>query len=141
MKKILAILVAALAFAAVASAQPRALGIRGAYGAEISYQHNAGPGFLEADLGVVGEQGMYVSAVYDFIFGSAGVANFYIGPGVMVGLHNYIAPDVAVVGQLGVEFEIPSIPMNISLDWRPAFSFMYSHFVWYTAGLGIRYRF
>ena len=141
MKKVVAILVAVFAFVAVASAQPRALGIRGAYGAELSYQHNAGPGFLEADLGFVGGRGLYVSAVYDFIFGSAGVANFYVGPCVMVGLHNYIAPDVAVVGQLGVEFEIPSFPLNISVDWRPGFSFMYSHFVWSTFGLGIRYRF
>ena len=141
MKRLIAILIAVLAFTAVANAQPRALGVRAGWGAEVSYQHNAGPGFLEADLGFVGGQGMYVSAVYDFIFGSAGVANFYIGPGVMLGLHNSIAPDVAVVGQLGVEFEIPSIPLNISVDWRPGFSFMYNHFVWSTAGLGIRYRF
>ena len=141
MKKVIAILVAALAFVAVASAQPRALGLRGAYGAEVSYQHTAGPGFIEADLGFVGGQGIYVSAVYDFIFASAGVANFYAGPGAMVGLHNTIAPDVNLVGQVGVEFELPNIPLNISLDWRPGFSFMYSHFVWTTFGLGIRYRF
>ena len=71
----------------------------------------------------------------------AGIANFYVGPGVMAGLHNNIAPDVHLGGQLGVEFELPSIPMNISLDWRPGFSFMYNHIVWTTFGLGIRYRF
>ena len=141
MKKVVAILVAVFAFVAVASAQPRALGIRAGYGVELSYQHNAGPGFVEADLGFMGGQGIYASAVYDFIFASAGIANFYVGPGVMLGLHNNIAPDVHLGGQMGVEFELPSIPMNISLDWRPGFSFMYNHLVWTTFGLGLRYRF
>ncbi|MCR4825026.1 MAG: hypothetical protein K5849_06700, partial [Bacteroidales bacterium] len=77
MKKFIVILVSVLAFAAVASAQPRALGLRAGYGAELSYQHGLGSGFLEADLGFQGSgHGVYVTGVYDFIFASSGIANF-----------------------------------------------------------------
>ena len=42
MKKFFAVMVAALAFAAVASAQPKAVGVRVGNGAEVSYQHYLG---------------------------------------------------------------------------------------------------
>ena len=51
MKKFFAVMVAALAFAAVASAQPKAVGVRVGNGAEVSYQHYlGGSNFIEADL-------------------------------------------------------------------------------------------
>ena len=48
MKKTLIIIASLLAFAVVASAQPRAIGVRAGYGAELSYQHNlcSDPSFL-----------------------------------------------------------------------------------------------
>ena len=124
MKKVLAILVAAFAFVAVASAQPRALGVRAGWGGELSYQHGAGAGFLEADLGFLANNGFYVTGVYDFILGSSGICNFYAGPGVQLGMYNHADQsgfNAGLAGQLGVEFEIPSVPLNISLDWRPVF--------------------
>ena len=49
MKKFFAVMVAALAFAAVASAQPKAVGVRVGNGAEVSYQHYlGGSNFIEA---------------------------------------------------------------------------------------------
>ncbi|MBQ9451594.1 MAG: hypothetical protein IJU34_09830 [Bacteroidales bacterium] len=145
MKKFIAILVGVLAFAAVATAQPRALGIRAGYGAELSYQHGGGAGFLEADLGFLGSgHGFYVTGIYDFILGSAGIANFYVGPGVQLGFYNYDQKNgfnAGIAGQLGVEFEIPSVPLNISLDWRPVYYFQYGGFGWSGFALGLRYRF
>ena len=145
MKKLIAILVGVLAFAAVASAQPRALGVRAGYGGELSYQHTTGPGFIEADLGFLGSgHGFYVTGVYDFIFANAGIANFYVGPGVQLGFYNYSGDqgfNAGIAGQLGVEFEIPSVPLNISLDWRPVYYFNYGGFGWQGVALGIRYRF
>ena len=44
-------------------------------------------------------------------------------------------------GQIGVEFEIPSVPLNLSLDWRPVYYFNYGGFGWQGIALGIRYRF
>ena len=144
MKKVLAILVAAFAFVAVASAQPRALGVRAGWGGELSYQHGAGAGFLEADLGFLANNGFYVTGIYDFILGSAGICNFYVGPGVQLGFYNYSGDqgfNAGIAGQLGVEFEIPSVPLNLSLDWRPVYYFNYGGFGWQGIALGIRYRF
>ncbi len=144
MKKVLAILVAAFAFVAVASAQPRALGVRAGWGGELSYQHGAGAGFLEADLGFLANNGFYVTGIYDFILGSAGICNFYAGPGVQLGFYNHADQsgfNAGIAGQLGVEFEIPSVPLNLSLDWRPVYYFNYCGFGWQGIALGIRYRF
>ena len=144
MKKVLAILVAAFAFVAVASAQPRALGVRAGWGGELSYQHGAGAGFLEADLGFWANNGFYVTGVYDFIFANAGIVNFYVGPGVQLGFYNHADAsgfNAGLAGQLGMEFEIPSAPVNISLDWRPVYYFNYGGFGWQGIALGIRYRF
>ena len=144
MKKIIAILVGVLAFAAVASAQPRALGVRAGYGGELSYQHSLGENFLEADLGFIGGHGFYVTGVYDFILATSGICNFYAGPGIQLGActdKDHSGFNMGIVGQLGVEFEIPSVPLNVSLDWRPAFYFMHGGFGWEGFALGLRYRF
>ncbi|MBR5076606.1 MAG: hypothetical protein IKX28_06335 [Bacteroidales bacterium] len=144
MKKVLAILVAVFAFVAVASAQPRALGVRAGWGGELSYQHGTGAGFLEADLGFLAANGFYVTGIYDFILGSSGICNFYAGPGVQLGFYNHAEEsgfNAGIAGQLGVEFEIPSVPLNISLDWRPVYYFNYGGFGWQGIALGLRYRF
>ena len=54
MKKIILVAALVLGFAAAAAAQPRALGLRGGYGVEASYQHTLGSNFVEADLGLYG---------------------------------------------------------------------------------------
>ena len=145
MKKLIAVLIGVFALVAVASAQSRALGLRIGYGGELSYQHNVSGGFLEADLRFLANaHGFYVSGMYDFIFASSGIANFYVGPGVQVGVHNHEHSseiNAGIGGQLGVEFEIPSIPLNLSLDWRPIYYFQQDVFGWQGIALGIRYRF
>ena len=144
MKKILTILIAVLAFATVASAQPRALGVRAGYGGELSYQHSLGQNFLEADLGFLAGHGFYVTGIYDFVLANAGICNFYAGPGLQIGAwtdNQTSGFNMGIVGQLGVEFEIPSIPLNVSIDWRPAFYFMHGGFGWDGFALGLRYRF
>ena len=148
MKKVLAILLGVLAFAAVASAQPRALGVRGGWngniGGEVSYQHSLGSNFAEFDLGMWGN-GFSLVGVYDIIFANAGAVNFYIGPGaqLQVGkVEDTVAWAGAVVGQLGFEVET-GIPLNISLDWRPSCWLLGGHpfFAWQGFALGLRYRF
>ena len=141
MKKIIAIAVAILCFAAVASAQPKALGIRATYGAELSYQHNSGPGFWEFDLGLF-DKLLDVVCVYDFNIAPIGPFNLYAGPGAFVatwpGAETLAA---GLVGQIGLEYTF-NVPLQISLDWRPCFSFV-NGFVpnYYGAALGLRYAF
>lgn len=53
MKKFILVAFATLALAGAAMAQPRALGIRATYGAEVSYQHSINSNFIEADLGLL----------------------------------------------------------------------------------------
>jgi len=153
MKKILAIAVALFAFVAVASAQPRAIGVRAGYGGELSYQHSLGSNFAEFDLGwmVGGNQCSSISlaGIYNFILAGDGTFNFYAGPGAMLGMWTYKDSsknsggfNIALAGQLGVEYNIPSVPLQLSLDWRPAFWFLNSQGFYATGfGLGIRYRF
>lgn len=147
MKKFIAIAVALVAFAAVSSAQPRTLGLRGGYGAELSYQQNlGGANFAEIDLGMF-DHSILVSGLYDFVLFSEGGFNFYAGPGAQVGLwavNGKSGLDAAVAGQVGFEYNF-GIPFTISLDWRPAFHFIGAEGIsglnFTGAALGLRYRF
>lgn len=147
MKKIITVAAAVLAFAAVASAQPKAIGIRGGYGAELSYQHYVGASnFAEFDLGMFSHSAL-VSAIYDFVLYDSGNFSFYAGPGAQVGMWKVgenSGLDTAIAGQIGLEFKL-GIPLNISVDWRPSFHFIGDDnirgFDYTGAALGIRYRF
>ena len=143
MKKVIAIIIAVLAFASVASAQPRALGIRATYGGELSYQHSLGANFLEADLGFAVNNGFVLTGIYDFVLGQSGGFSVYAGPGAQMTFWN--TPDrsgvgLGVAGQLGVEYMFP-VPVAISLDWRPRFDFIYSDFGYSSVALSLRYVF
>ena len=150
MKKFIAIIAAALVFSVAASAQPKAVGLRVANGAEISYQHYlGGMNFIEADLGIMGN-GIAVTGVNDFHIASAGDFNFYGGPGASLGCFTYRDGDnkayanllAAIVGQIGAEYNIPGAPVNLSLDWRPAINFGSGfNFGWAAFAFGVRYYF
>ena len=143
MKKILAITIALLTVTAVANAQSRALGVRVAGGGELSYQHNVGTNFAEFDLGWWMHDGFYVSGIYDFMVYDDGGFGFYAGPGATVGFYNdgdKSGMNLGVGGQLGLEYKF-GIPLQLSLDWRPMFRFMYGGFGWNSFALGIRYLF
>ena len=144
MKKVIAILAAVLAFASVASAQSRALGIRATYGGELSYQHSMGSAsFLEADLGFAVHNGFVLTGIYDFILGQSGGFSVYAGPGAQLAFWNtddYSGIGLGVAGQLGVEYMFP-VPVAISLDWRPRFDFIHGGFGYNSVALALRYVF
>lgn len=146
MKKVLIAAVALLMFGIAASAQPRALGVRATLGAEVSYQHGLGTNFVEADLGLFGN-GFYLTGVYDFVFASEGNFNFYGGPGAQAGFYStddngdsVTKMDFGVVGQIGMEYNF-SLPISVSLDWRPGISLTGGGIGWQGFALGVRYRF
>ena len=144
MKKTLIILVAFLGMSVAASAQSRAIGIRAGYGGELSYQHSVGSNFMEFDLGWF-SKGFDVVGIYDFIIAGTGEVNLYAGPGAQLGFYNYDGGskiNIGLAGQLGVEWNFPSVPLQLSLDWRPVFLFLNNHgFRYDSVGLGLRYRF
>lgn len=146
MKKFIAILAGVLAFAAVASAQPRAVGLRAGFPVgELSYQHSLGANFVEADLGLHfgTNSSIGLTCMYDFVFYNANIFNFYVGPGASLGFYSVndkLKFNAGIVAQLGVEAEIPSVPINISLDWKPTIVSVAGTY-WDGIAIGIRYRF
>ena len=151
MKKILMIAVMALGFVATAAAGdgPRAIGIRGGYGVELSYQHNLGSNFVEADLGLVGSY-INVAATYNWMiatpqFTDRGDWGVYAGPGASVGLGGGF--HVAAAGMVGLEYQF-WFPLQLSVDIRPQLGLgmggdepLGLHFSGYWPTLGVRYKF
>ena len=145
MKKVILILAAVLGFAVVASAQPRAIGVRAGWGAELSYQHSLGAAnFLEADLGW-SANAFDLGLAYDFSIAPLGPLGFYAGPSAQLSMANTAdggAFGLGVGAQLGLEYFVQAVPLQISLDWRPLFTLIpATGFGWNSFGLGIRYAF
>ena len=151
MKKIIIVAALVLGFAAAAAAQPRAVGLRGGYGAELSYQHTLGTNFLEADLGLV-MNGLNVAATYNFMLAQPqwtdrGEWGVYAGPGAAVGLGLGEAShlNVAVAGQIGLEYTF-WFPLQLSIDLRPQLGIGFAekstmYFGGWCPALGVRYKF
>lgn len=144
MKKFILVMAAVLGLAVVAAAQPRAIGIRAGYGAELSYQHTmGGNNFGELDLGW--SLGAFSAGfAYDFSIAPLGPINLYLGPQVQLGLYAGETSVFAVGAgaQIGFEYCFPTIPLQISLDWKPTFYFVpATAFGWQGLALGLRYLF
>lgn len=145
MKKFILVIAAVLGLAVVASAQPRALGVRVGWGGELSYQHTLGAeNFLEVDAGW-GANAISVGAAYDFQIAPLGPFGFYAGPAAHVWLGGGEEQNNLVLGvgaQLGLEYMFDGIPLQLSLDWKPLFTLVpATGFGWQSFGLGIRYAF
>ena len=149
MKKIILVAALVLGFAVAASAQPRAIGLRGGWGAEASYQHSFGADFLQADLGLNTFDSVHGSVVYNFMIAqpawtSRGEWGFYAGPGASVGLGvgetNYLT--LGAAGMVGLEYTF-WFPLQLSLDLKPTLGFGFNHgFHWgVMPAFGVRYRF
>ncbi len=157
MKRI--ILIAALVFgvAVAATAQPRAVGGRLAYGLEASYQHYVGgENFVEANLGFCYFSALNATATYNFMIAqpawtARGEWGFYAGPGASVGLDLIGRSEFVfgVVGQVGLEYTF-WFPLQLSVDLRPQIGFAAGNggARFYTEGMfgfvptiGVRYRF
>ena len=157
MKRI--ILIAALIFgvAVAATAQPRAVGGRLAYGLEASYQHYVGgENFVEANLGFCYFSALNATATYNFMIAqpawtARGQWGFYAGPGASVGLDLIGRSEFVfgVVGQVGLEYTF-WFPLQLSVDLRPQIGFAAGNggARFYTEGMfgfvptiGVRYRF
>jgi hypothetical protein len=153
MKKIILVAAMVLGFAVAAVAQPRALGLRGGYGVELSYQHTLGENFLEADLGLGGFNSLAIAGTYNWMIAqpdwtSKGEWGFYAGPGVALGLGFGEAGffNVGVAGQVGLEYTF-WFPLQLSVDLRPQLGLVptsgasaFGLWGWYPT-LGVRYKF
>ena len=133
MKKSIITLALVLITIAAVSAQPRAIGLRGGYYLEASYQHGLGDkGFLQADAGVSSRfRSGTATLTYNHILAqpnwtSYGEWCFSVGGGIGGGYYwynNYWANyyrygwiGVVPIAQLAFKFEFP---LQISVDYRP----------------------
>ena len=152
MKKIILVAALVLGFAVAASAQPRAIGLRGGWGAELSYQHSFDSNFLQADLGLNTFNSINGSVVYNFMIAqpswtSRGEWGFYAGPGAALGMslgtqdtEGYF--HLAAAGMVGLEYSF-WFPLQLSLDVKPTLGFGFNHgFHWgVMPAFSIRYKF
>ncbi len=147
MKRILLVAALVLGFAAAASAQPRALGIRGGYGVELSYQHTVGANFIEADLGLGTFNSLNLAASYNMTIAEFGPGfHAYWGPSASAGLG--LNPGwfgVGVGANIGIEY-IFDFPLQLSVDIRPQLGLQFGKDIpllnyWGWPTLGIRYAF
>ena len=154
MKKIILVAAMVLGFAVAASAQQRALGLRGGYGVELSYQHTLGANFLEADLGLLGSA-FNLAATYNYMIAQPdwtdrGEWGFYAGPGAAVGFGGNLEAktnffNIAVAGQVGLEYTF-WFPLQLSVDLRPQIGIVLAsqsgfYFGGWWPAFSVRYRF
>ncbi len=157
MKKALLILVAVMGFAFAANAQSNAIGLRLGYGNEISYQTAMGSNRLEVDLGTLdsfiyrwGYNYFSLAGTYQWTFGlPVNGLGWYVGPGAIAGFFTGTGGglNIGVGGIIGIDFKIPSVPIQLSADFRPMYPVFHpkgwdlSHLNWWSSCLGIRYTF
>ena len=129
------------------SSYTNAIGIKALDGAGITYKH-----FMQSDqslefIGYFWDQGTRITGLYEFNFNISGAngLKWYVGPGLHLGLYNNKHGNgnfVGIDGVLGLDYKFQSAPINLSLDWQPAFeSGDHRGFVGNWGGFGIRYTF
>jgi hypothetical protein len=78
----------------------------------------------------------------NWYYGIGGHVGFYNGDHTPWGTLGTTYTVVGIDGILGIEYNFTELPVNISLDWKPAFNFIgYSHFWGDGAAFSIRYIF
>jgi len=168
MKRIILLSIAVFASLSVLNAQPRSIGARLGYGAEVSYQHYVNGNFIEADLGTAGFRSFALHAVHDWIIATPvwttkGDWAFYGGVGLGAGYYSYSKnemtegiPDtkkhqygfLGAAGQLGLEYTF-WFPMQISVDIRPVIGpkfgdgggFLDDYYSFFLPFVSVRYMF
>jgi hypothetical protein len=131
-----------------------ALGVKVWDGAGITLKHFGASGNAVEGIGYFWGRGFRLTGLYE-IHGDINDApglKWYVGPGAHVGFYNkgyyrdrYYGETHTVVGidgVLGLDYKFRGAPINMSLDWQPAFEFGEGFgFSGSWGGLGIRYTF
>ncbi len=125
MKKNLLIVALLFGFATMMSAQVdgKALGLRFGFGGEVSYLHPLNEtNRVELDLGLSSwKGGLYLNGTYQWVNDLSSLAdgfNWYYGGGLGLGFSQN-GVGLGILGQIGIEYNLPKHPFQFSLDWRP----------------------
>ncbi len=129
------------------SSYKTALGVKAWDGAGISFKHFFHSKDAVELTGYFWGHGMRLTGLYEIHTPIANVTGlkWYIGPGAHIGFYNTNYGDgvfAGIDGVLGLDYKFKSLPLNMSVDWQPAFEFGNNRgFVGNWGGLGIRYTF
>lgn len=156
MKKIIIAIVAVFAMSTAANAQLSGIGVRlgggQGFGAELSTLWNFG-NRTEIDLGWSNSDhhtSFTLTGIYQWTGEIGSGFGWFAGVGARVAYWSYESgygdsdSDIALAlaGQAGIEYKFSAIPIQLSLDIRPAFYLLPStDFHWGDIALGIRYMF
>jgi len=162
MKRIVILLIGLVGLAAIASAQPRAVGARfaaaGWMGSEFSYEHTVnsnGNQFLEVELGLERYDGFRLTGTWNWSvwhpeISASGEWSLYLGAGTTLGFLDYSGEDqygymIGAVAQVGLEYRFDSVPLSFSADIRPAIGACHGLYKYGTYGIlpniAVRYAF
>lgn len=136
MKKIVLVLAVCLMGISATFAQNKAIGLRGGFGLELSYQQDLGDANrLEADLGFLFGGGVNLAGVYQWVWSLESIGlpsgfKWYAGPGadLVIGFASdnqsaYSGLSAGIGGQIGIEYTFSGVPLQLSIDYRPMWLF------------------
>ena len=133
-----------LSFTSLSKAQDAyttALGIRGGNMIGVSYKRFVWPlsGVLEGVAGFNYFNRLYsLTGLYEYYKFLSYRANAYGGGGLTFA-GNKGSFELRVEAVLGIEYMVQWVPINISLDYKPAYSIFKNEFIFDEFGLSIRY--
>ena len=133
-----------------------ALGVKIWDGGGITFKHFISPNHAVEGIGYFYNGGFRLTGLYEIhgdINGAPGL-KWYVGPGAHIGFYNdkyYRYRNIVysnngavfgIDGVVGLDYKFNGAPINVSLDWQPAFEFASGFgFNGSWGGLGIRYTF
>jgi hypothetical protein len=113
-------------------------------GAEVSYQMKfSTANRLEADFGFEYEGGFAGTGIYHWVYELPDLAEgfaWFVGPGAGLRIDSE-GVGAGIVGQIGLEYTVPTLPLQFTLDSRPGIFFGANGHGDWGAAFSIRYLF
>jgi len=158
MKKIIVIFLIVFSLGSISYAQDynTGIGLRGGFSSGLTVKHFIGSKSALEGILSTRWRGFQITGLYEIHnhFFDVERMKWYFGFGGHVGFwngdytHNYWGEPgttytvVGIDGILGLEYSFSEVPINLSLDWKPAFNFIGYSSWWADGGaLSIRYIF
>ncbi|MCU0356643.1 MAG: outer membrane insertion C- signal [Cyclobacteriaceae bacterium] len=87
-----------------------------------------------------GNDGVGIEALWDFLYRPLGneAFNWYVGVGPSLGIFDPFV--LGVSGEAGLEYTFNTVPISLSLDWRPTFVIVENTDFW-AGGFGFNVRY